>query len=219
MQPAKPQGGRLLSVLGLAFGLAGSVGGTIGAGILRTPGLVAAQLPSEPWILLIWLLGGLYALLGACCIAELAAALPRAGGWYVYADAAFGRRSGLVVGWCDWLAHCIGLAWVATTLGDYLAPLSGLQPQLTAIGTLVLFSGIQLLGVRAGGTSQELLSLAKALAFIALVVGCFLLPHPAPGEGPTGLIRPDTGLVVPIVLALQGVISTFDGWASPVYFA
>ena len=110
MQPPNPEGGRLLSVLGLAFGLAGSVGGTIGAGILRTPGLVAAQLPAEPWILLIWLLGGLYALLGACCIAELAAALPRAGGWCVYANAAFGRRAGLVVGWCDWLANCIGLA-------------------------------------------------------------------------------------------------------------
>jgi APA family basic amino acid/polyamine antiporter len=217
--PRAASSGRLLNVLGLAFGLAGSVGGTIGAGILRTPGLVAAQLPSEPWILLIWLLGGLYALLGACCIAELAAALPRAGGWYVYANAAFGRRAGLVVGWCDWLAHCIGLAWVATTLGDYLAPLCGLNPQLTAIGTLLLFSGIQLLGVRAGGTSQELLSLAKALAFIALVMGCFLLPQPIPMEGPNELIDPDTSLVVPIVLALQGVISTFDGWASPVYFA
>lgn len=71
--------GQLLNVLGLAFGLAGSVGGTIGAGILRTPGLVAAQLPSSAWILTIWLLGGIYALLGASCIAELAARFPRAG--------------------------------------------------------------------------------------------------------------------------------------------
>jgi len=68
-EPQPASSGRLLNVLGLAFGLAGSVGGTIGAGILRTPGLVAAQLPSSGWILLIWLLGGLYALLGANCIA------------------------------------------------------------------------------------------------------------------------------------------------------
>ena len=79
-QPPRPAG-QLLDVLGLAFGLAGSVGGTIGAGILRTPGLVAAQLPSVPLVLGAWLLGGLYALLGAVCIAELAASLPRAGGW------------------------------------------------------------------------------------------------------------------------------------------
>ena len=110
--------GRLLSILGLGFGLAGAVGGTIGAGILRTPGLVAAQLPTAPLLLTAWLVGGLYALLGAICIAELAASLPRAGGWYVYAERAFGRRVGFLVGWTDWLAHCIGLAWVATTVGE-----------------------------------------------------------------------------------------------------
>jgi APA family basic amino acid/polyamine antiporter len=223
MQPAKPEGGRLLNVLGLAFGLAGSVGGTIGAGILRTPGLVAAQLPSEPWILLIWMLGGLYALLGACCIAELAAALPRAGGWYVYADAAFGRRAGLVVGWCDWVAHCIGLAWVATTLGDYLASYlsdpSELSGRWIALAVLGLFSGIQLLGVQAGGASQELLSLAKTGAFMALVLACFLLPQPAAvAMNPPAFTTGMPGLV-PLLLALQAVITTYDGWASPVYFA
>jgi APA family basic amino acid/polyamine antiporter len=221
--PRAASSGRLLNVLGLAFGLAGSVGGTIGAGILRTPGLVAAQLPSEPWILLIWLVGGLYALLGACCIAELAAALPRAGGWYVYADAAFGRRAGLVVGWCDWLAHCIGLAWVATTLGDYLAGYlnepSGLSGRWIALAVLGLFSGVQLLGVRAGGASQELLSLAKAGAFMALVLACFLLPQPAAVAQQPPAFTTDMQGVVPLVLALQAVITTYDGWASPVYFA
>jgi APA family basic amino acid/polyamine antiporter len=221
--PRAATSGRLLNVLGVAFGLAGSVGGTIGAGILRTPGLVAAQLPSEPWILLIWLLGGLYALLGACCIAELAAALPRAGGWYVYADAAFGRRAGLVVGWCDWVAHCIGLAWVATTLGDYLAGYlsdpSELSGRWIALAVLGLFSGIQLLGVRAGGASQELLSLAKAGAFMALVLACFLLPQPAAVALKPPAFTPGMPSVVPLVLALQAVITTYDGWASPVYFA
>ncbi|MFM8674474.1 MAG: APC family permease, partial [Vulcanococcus sp.] len=80
MSQTNPDGdrspGRLLNVLGLAFGLAGSVGGTSGAGILRTPGLVAAQLPSGSWIVAIWLLGGIYALLGASCLAELGAWLP-----------------------------------------------------------------------------------------------------------------------------------------------
>ncbi len=106
-------------MLGLGFGLAGAVGGTIGAGILVTPGLVAAQL-GAPWLILAaWLLGGLYAVLGALCVAELASSLPRAGGWYVYAERAFGLRAGGLVGWTDWVAHCIGLAWVATTTGEY----------------------------------------------------------------------------------------------------
>jgi len=219
--------GQLLSVLGVAFGLAGSVGGTIGAGILRTPGLVAAQLPSANWILAIWMLGGLYALLGAICIAELAATLPKAGGWTVYAEAAFGRRAGLLVGWCDWLAHCIGLAWVATTLGELLSSIAPLNSTAGAIGVVLLFSGIQVLGVRAGGASLELLSLGKAVAFLVLVAGCFLLP---PAAGLSTPVEPSTPLAtgpafsrpvlwMPVVLALQAVITTYDGWASPVYFA
>ena len=218
-EPQPAGSGRLLNVLGLAFGLAGSVGGTIGAGILRTPGLVAAQLPATGWILLIWLIGGLYALLGANCIAELAASLPKAGGWYVYAEQAFGRRLGLVVGWCDWLAHCIGLAWVATTLGEYLAALLPLSAPVLAVGVLLGFSAIQLLGVRAGGASQELLSLAKAVAFIALVGACLLLPSPHPAAASAPALPEGQQLVLPVVLALQAVITTYDGWASPVYFA
>lgn len=235
--------GQLFSILGVGFGLAGAIGGTIGAGILRTPGLVAAQLPSTPLVIGAWVLGGLYALLGAVCIAELAASLPRAGGWYVFAERAFGRWAGFLVGWTDWLAHCIGLAWVATTVGDYGAALLPAQfallpmaPQAIALLSLAVFAGIQCTGVRAGSASQELLSLVKAGAFLALVAACFLLPMPTAGldAGPDGgmasvvtaLDRSDPaaapdwkGLLLPAVLALQAVITTYDGWASPVYFA
>ena len=229
--------GGLLSILGVGFGLAGAVGGTIGAGILRTPGLVAAQLPTPSLVLGAWLAGGLYALLGAVCTAELAAALPRTGGWTVYAERAFGRGGGLLVGWADWLAHCIGLAWVATTVGDYgqaLLPASLLPPvaqQLAgrgiALAVLVLFTLIQLRGLRAGSASQQWLSLAKAAALLALVAGCYLLPGtaPLPWEAATaGLSGIEAGsnwrvLLAAAVVALQAVITTYDGWASPVYFA
>ena len=223
--------GRLLNILGVGFGLAGAVGGTIGAGILRTPGLVAAQLPSAELVLAAWLAGGLYALLGAVCIAELAAALPKAGGWYVYAERAFGKRVGFLVGWSDWLAHCIGLAWVATTVGEYgqaLLPAAIPQgphtAQILALLAIGLFSLIQLRGLRAGSASQELLSLAKAVAFLALVAACFLLPIQAappiapPPPAPMA-IAGWRSLSLAVVLALQAVITTYDGWASPVYFA
>ena len=226
--PEERSSGGLLSVLGVAFGLAGSVGGTIGAGILRTPGLVAAQLATAPLVLGAWLVGGLYALLGAICIAELAASLPRAGGWYVYAEQAFGRRAGWLVGWTDWLAHCIGLAWVATTVGELLvewipAPVAApWEGQAIALAVLILFSAIQWLGVRAGGASQELLSLVKAVAFLGLAAASFLLPSAAPqaaASEPTMVIPQGSALWLGAVLALQSVITTFDGWASPVYFA
>ena len=234
---ANPAPGKLLQVLGLGFGLAGAVGGTIGAGILRTPGLVAGPLGQPSWILAAWLLGGLYALLGAVCVAELATSLPQAGGWTVYASRAFGPRAGFLVGWSDWLAHCIGLAWVATTAGEYgQLLLPDLPPRALALLVVVLFALIQWRGVRAGSASQELLSLVKTVAFLLLVIACFLLPAVAPeslavdqsaapaaaaasGAVAASLAQASPALLLGAMAALQAVITTYDGWASPIYFA
>src|ERR1700754_4973702 len=96
--------GHLLRVLGVVFGMAVTVGITIGMGILRTPGDVAAQLPT-PWLFIgAWLLGGVYALLGAVSVAELGARVARSGGFYVFARRALGEYPGFVVGWSDWLS-------------------------------------------------------------------------------------------------------------------
>ncbi|MEB3259349.1 MAG: APC family permease [Cyanobacteriota bacterium] len=229
--------GQLLSILGVGFGLAGAIGATIGAGILRTPGLVAAQLPSPPWLMGAWILGGLLALLGACCVAELSASHPRAGGWCVFAGEAFGPRVGGLVGWADWLAHCIGLAWEATTVGEIASDLlpdpfgaPHLTVRLLALASLAAFLALQLVGLRVASASQDLLSLVKAVVFLALVAACFLLPLPAAagasaaapslGGAPwPGLALPWRDLVGSCALALQAVITTYDGWVSPVYFA
>lgn len=219
--------GQLLSILGVGFGIAGAVGGSIGAGILRTPGLVAAQLGNGPLILAAWALGGLYVLLGALAVAELGAAMPRAGGWTIYARRALGDQAGFAVGWIDWIGHCAGLAWVVVTIGAYataLIPSIPLNGTGIALLVLLLFALIQLIGLEAGRLSQELLSLVKALAFLALISACLLL---SPGHGPElavgagGPAPPEgaTALVVAAVFALQAVITTYDGWQSPIYFA
>jgi basic amino acid/polyamine antiporter, APA family len=88
-----------MRILGLGFGLAVVFGSTVGVGILRLPGTVAAQLGNSWLILAAWIAGGIYALLGAVSIAELAAMLPQAGGFYVYAKRAFGSAVGFTVGW------------------------------------------------------------------------------------------------------------------------
>jgi len=88
-----------------------------------------------------------------------------------------------------------------------------------AVGILALFTLIQWPGVRSGGASQEFLSLIKALIFAALVVTCFALPLPNRVEAAASFIPPDVNLFVPVVLALQAVITTYDGWACPIYFA
>jgi basic amino acid/polyamine antiporter, APA family len=222
--PAPPA---LLHILGVSFGIAGAVGGTIGAGILRTPGLVAARFPSGPLILAVWIAAGLYALLGAICVAELGAALPRAGGWYVYARRAGGDGAGFAVGWIDWLGQCAGLAWVAVTIGEYgvaLAPALPIGGKAIALLVLLGFALVQRLGLEAGSLSQKALGFSKALAFLALIAACLLLgPGHAQAAAATPLASapPASALALALaaVFALQAVITTYDGWHFPIYFA
>ena len=224
LQPKRK--GKLLHILGVSFGIAGAIGGTIGAGILRTPGIVAAHLGSSELIIAAWVVGGAYTLLGAISVAELGACLPQAGGWYVYARRAFGRYAGFAVGWMDWLGNCAGLAWVAITIGEYtpaLAPSLAGGTKTIAIVVITFFAFIQLLGVRAGSGSQQILSLVKALAFIALVAACFILGGKDAGavSAQAASVSSATAAAFPIavVFALQAVVTTYDGWYSPIYFA
>src|SRR5579864_7227339 len=108
----------LRKVLGVGFGLAMIVGSTLGIGILRTPGLVAGQLSGSGAILSVWIVGGLYTLIGAVCLAELGTMLPEAGGYYVYARRAFGDAVGFAVGWTDWITYCAVLGYVSIAMGE-----------------------------------------------------------------------------------------------------
>ena len=92
---------RLHRSLGVWFGVAVGVGGMIGAGILRAPGESRRRLPSPALFLGAWVLGGVYALLGANAIAELATIAPRSGGQYVFVREALGPYAGFIVGWND----------------------------------------------------------------------------------------------------------------------
>jgi APA family basic amino acid/polyamine antiporter len=214
--------GGLLRVLGVAFGMAVTIGVTIGMGILRTPGDVAARLPNVWAFLGVWLLGGLYALLGAVQVAELGTMTPRSGGFYVFVRRAMGEYPGFVVGWSDWLSTCGTVAAVALVIGQYaetLVPALAGRAITVASAVAVAFAILQWRGVRWGSRSQELTSLLKTLAFAALIAACFAFGGGGEGERvaqpamPAGL-----SLVTALVLALQGVIYTYDGWYSAVYF-
>jgi basic amino acid/polyamine antiporter, APA family len=224
--PAHHSRGRLLRVLGVAFGLAVTLGGVIGMGILRTPGQIAEYLP-RPWLFIgVWLIGGLYALLGTINVAELGAMLPRDGGFYVYARRALGPYAGFVIGWSDWLSTCGTTAAIALVFGEYtiaLFPsLAGLDVAI-ALFAVTAFAVLQWLGVRWGGRAQEITSLLKALAFLTLVMACFILGNRQP-VAQTSAQSASTNLLVSFALfsgmikALQGVIYTYDGWYNVIYF-
>ena len=95
--------GNLLKILRIRDGLAVTVGIIIGVGILRTPGLIAGYVGSPLAILGVWAFGGMVVVLSTLVLAEMAAALPQAGGKYVYAREAYGPQTGFVVGWSELL--------------------------------------------------------------------------------------------------------------------
>ena len=215
----------LLRVLGVSFGLAVTLGSTIGVGILRTPGTVAAQLGNVRLVVAIWLVGGLYALVGTLAVAELATMLPQAGGWYVYARRALGEYAGFVVGWINCAAFCTSSASIAIALGDYgvrLAPMLSGRTREIAVTVLVLFTVMHWLGVRIGSRAQRWMSFATALGFLALVVACFVFGGTASlngGEQARRFIPTTSAAFLALVVSFQSVIFTYDGWYSAIYFS
>jgi len=219
---ANSEPGHLLRILGVGFGVAVTVGGTIGVGILRTPGLVAAELPYVWAILAVWLLGGVYALLGTMSVVELGTMLPKAGGWYVYARRAFGDYGGFTVGWIDWIAQSSALAYLATAIGEFAVALVPEAPggiKGVAVAVMLGFAVLHWAGLRSSSWTQEATSLVKGLALIIFVILCFT----SSGRGPARAAElPSPGsfiaAAVAVVIALQSIIITHDGWYSAIYF-
>lgn len=218
--------GHLLKVLGPAFGLAVLVGNSIGMGILRTPGEIAALVPSVALFMAVWVAGAMYALLGALTVSELAAMRPRSGGLYPLVQNALGRYPGFVVGWTDWLATCGSIAAVAIVLGEYVAPLIPMlagHEKLTASAVVVAFGLLQWRGIRLGDAAQQASSLIKAIALIGLAVVALTV---SAGSTPAA-VGAHAAIVVPsglalagaLIISLQSAIFTYDGWTGPIYFS
>lgn len=212
--------GKLLQVLGVSFGVAVLVGNTILIGILRTPGEVAARLPSPALFIGAWVLGGLYALLGAISLAEPGAMLAQSGGQYVIVRRGLGEYPGFVVGWSDWISTCAPIALGAMVFTEYLEPLvpamAGRRVPV-GVGLVILFGLLLWRGIRIGDLSQQILTAVKALAFGGLIGVCLMAPVPAGAASP-GALPSGVALVTAVVMALQAVIYTYDGWTGPLYF-
>jgi basic amino acid/polyamine antiporter, APA family len=212
----------LLRVLGAGFGIAVGVGTTIGSGILRTPGGVAGQLGSATLVLTVWVLGGVYALLCCSSVTELATMIPNSGGFYAYTHRAFGPRIGFVVGCLNAVVESVAMAYLSVALGEFAA---GLFPRLAGHVQLVGVTGLILLtllnwsGLRPGSRAQELTSAAKALGLIGLVIACFVSPAASGAAVVTKLAIGGRSLFLALIVALQGVVVTYDGWYAPIYFA
>jgi basic amino acid/polyamine antiporter, APA family len=219
----------LRRILGFGFSIALAFGSTIGVGILRLPGTIAGALGDVSLIVLAWIAGGIYATLGAVSVAELAAMMPTAGGFYVYARRTFGSPAGFVVGWNDWILNALSVAYAALTAADFIGalvpPLAG-YGQAIALAVLAAFTGLHWLGLRIGSGIQNAISALVGVLLVGLALACLTVAAPGPGPADVAAARSvlslpllSVGMLAALAAALRSVIVAYDGWYNAIYLA
>ncbi len=192
-----------------------AIGIVVGAGIFRTPSLVAGAASSELVFLAAWVVGGVLSIIGALCYAELASTYPQAGGDYAYLKRAFGRRMAFLYAWARLAVIQTGsIVLLAFVAGDYLALLFDIGPwssSLYAGLAVVVLTAINWLGVRQGTTAQNWLTVVEILGLVAIVVAAFLF---AP-EQPLSPLPVADGNAFGLILVF--VLLTYGGWSEAVY--
>lgn len=194
------------------------VGIVIGAGIFKTPSLVAGASGDAGWALALWVAGALVSLAGALCYAELCTAYPHAGGDYHFLRRAFGRDLSFLYAWARvTLINPGSIALLAFVFGDYISTLAPLGAHSSAIWALLVVLGltvVNLIGIHASSRMQTLLLVLELAGLGAIVVAGLSVPAPVSGpltwfEGPAG--------AVPWGLCLVFVLLTFSGWNEAAY--
>src|SRR3984957_17968574 len=215
--------GRLITTLGVGFGIAVAIGNTIGAGIVRAPGVIGNLLPSTWLYFAAWAVGGIYMSLGALQFAELGALLPQSGGQYNFSRAALGDYAGFIVGWSDWISTAGSFAAVSIVFAEYagdLMPFAHGHVRPIAAGVILLFALLQWKSMKVGSGVQNFTTILKAVLFLAVVVVCFFhQATPVTAVASQAALPAGWPLFVAFILALQAVIYTYDGWYGVVYFS
>ena len=197
------------------------VANMIGTGVFTTLGLQAAGVQDGAALLLLWLLGGLVAACGALVYAELAGALPRSGGEYVYLSRCYGPALGVIAGWVSaTVGFAAPVALAAMAFGRYAATVAPLAPTATAMVAVVVIAGLHAFDVVLGARFQVLATLLKVLA-IGLFCAVGLLFPAAPGALP---VLPDAGTPAAVLspafaLSLVYVSYAYSGWNAATYVA
>ncbi|MDQ6888198.1 MAG: amino acid permease [Gemmatimonadota bacterium] len=209
--------------LGLWTAVAVLVGSTIGSGIFRSPAGIANKLPGPLPLLSVWAVGGLFALCGALTLAEVAGALPRTGGIYVFVREAWGRLPAFLFGWSELvIIRAASLGAVSTTFAEYFLRVLGHDPSVAPFSdwvhyvaaiALVLTAFFNYVGVRWGALVQNVTTVAKYGGLLFIIVAAFAIGLPRGGGHYTPALPPGSFSIAPFGLALVSVLWAFDGWA------
>jgi basic amino acid/polyamine antiporter, APA family len=216
--------GQLVRRLGFWSSIGLVIGITIGSGIFRTPATIATRVPDPTLMLAVWVLGGLISLCGALSVAELAASLPRTGGWYVYLRESWGRLAGFLFGWSELvLIRASATGAVSTVFSEYLQRSFGYAPQETRTNVIaaaaILFSAaVNIRGAQIGAAFAAVSTAAKFSALGVITLAAFLVAGPAASMGnfSTSAGPVDPGL---FGLAIISVLYAYDGFADLAFAA
>ena len=201
-----------------------NVGGVVGSGIFMVPATVAFFTGSASLFFLVWILGGIVSLFGALSVAELGAAMPRAGGQYVYLNEAYGPLWGYLYGWSAVaVINTASIAAVGVAFSEYLGfffPISDASIKGIAVGTIVLLTIINIVDVKSGAWFQNLFTLSKLGAIFGIILlGLVMEGGTNQNLSPIFSDKPFIGLIGPLGLAMVSVLWTFDGWIFITYVA
>ncbi len=209
--------------LGLFSAIAVLVGTTIGSGIFRSPAGIADKLPGPAPMLIVWSVGGLFALCGALTLAELAGALPKTGGMYAYIREGWGRLPAFLFGWAELLlVRAAALGAISITFAEYTFRGLGFDPatepyatyaRFLAASALALMATINIVGLRWGSMVQNVTAVAKYGGLVIIVLLAFAIGLPKTGGNFTPAVPPGSFSVSAFGLALVSVLWAFDGWA------
>jgi len=209
--------------LGLFSAIAVLVGSTIGSGIFRSPAGIADKLPGPAPMLIVWSVGGLFALCGALTLAELAGALPKTGGMYAYIREGWGRLPAFLFGWTELLlVRAAALGAISITFAEYFMRGIGFDPaaepyatyaRFLAATALALMATINIVGLRWGSLVQNVTTIAKYGGLLIIILLAFAIGLPKTGGHFTPAVPPGSFSVSAFGLALVSVLWAFDGWA------
>lgn len=207
-------------VLELRDAIALIVGIVVGAGIFKTPSLVAANAGGAWAMLGAWLLGGIVSLIGALCYAELATACPHAGGDYHFLTRAYGKKLSFLFAWARLAVITTGsIALLAFVFGDYssrLYPLGEYSSALYAALIVFVLTAVNVAGVKFGAATQNWLTALQVLGLLAVAVaGLVLAPAADTAAAPGGADPGQTAFGLGMVF----VLLTYGGWNEAAYIS
>ena len=215
--------------IGLWSAIAIVIGSTIGSGIFRSPAGIADKLPGPLPMLSVWVVGGVFAICGALTLAELASALPKTGGVYVFCREAWGDVTGFLFGWGQLvMIRAASLGAISITFAEYSFRVMGRIPQAaeevmnvrwTAVAAIAATGLFNIVGVRASSVVVNVTVLAKYGGLLFIVLVALLIGLPQTGGNFTPALPAGSITTAAFGLALVSTLWAFDGWADLAYNA